>query len=855
MKKNNYFSFYFVLSALEAFGAVLWLLFLPAETANALAFGFSAPRLLLIGVLTVISLICLALAFSYNKKTKFAETIHSIFSTKWLLITSLLILLTTWIMVFLPVYQWGSLGGYKSRLLPLILFLLIAGIQTLLLGIVFRKKNNFRSISNVLKEHSGFLRRWAVFLGFLTAIIFVIAIFRIGLVPDIVYWNDINVPLLGIQIIGTVTFSIILSMVLSRTDFFAGESLTGFRRYLPDVVIFILIWSVAAVAWTQTSGPHSFFSPGPYPPNGEYYPFSDAAGYDLSAQNAVIGEGLGTQTYVDKPLYVGFLALIHLIVGSQMNMVVGLQVAVIALLPAIIYLLGNKIHSRLAGIIAAGFVIFREINNINGTLWVLSSNTKVLMTESLVSLLLALSVFFFTAWVKQTGQNRFLMAAGGSLGLAGLIRLNPFFLLPIVLVSIFLLMWRRWKQAFINCGIFVIFFAAAVLPWMIQSYIVHGNFIFFTSTVRWVVLPQRTFYALNKPTVTPENVETTPQTLVTGNRTLDRIIGVSKYVSAHFMHNMISSMAIFPLELDLNSLEKTIKSPGSYWSPEWSGDLSPGKIILLWIITAILALGLTASWTRNRWAGLMPVGFLMAYSLVTAAARTSGGRYILPADWVEMFYFSVGISQAYSWITDWWAGRKPESPVVSSDKNTLDNLSGFQTILLFLVFTLIGAIPVILDRSIPKRYETMEKSLFVEEIEKKNLLESLQITAPGLKTFLENPQAVVFRGRGLYPRYYGINDGEPDKYSEARSLPYPRLVMTVIGSQTKIKGILPLSRPPESLPNGSDVLTIGCAGELNDDWLAIVVEGQQDQVILRNPSTEWDCPVKTPECDDNRNCR
>jgi hypothetical protein len=79
--------------------------------------------------------------------------------------------------------------------------------------------------------------------------------------------------------------------------------------------------------------------------------------------------------------------------------------------------------------------------------------------------------------------------------------------------------------------------------------------------------------------------------------------------------------------------------------------------------------------------------------------------------------------------------------------------------------------------------------------------------------------------------------------------------MTVIGPQIQSEGILPLSRPPENLPNGSDVLAIGCTGEMNDDWLALVVEVPVSQVILRSPDVEWVCPIKPPVCDDNRVCQ
>ena len=60
---------------------------------------------------------------------------------------------------------------------------------------------------------------------------------------------------------------------------------------------------------------------------------------------------------------------------------------------------------------------------------------------------------------------------------------------------------------------------------------------------------------------------------------------------------------------------------------------------------------------------------------------------------------------------------------------------------------------------------------------------------------------------------------------------------------------------PDSLPNGADVTVIGCRSELNDELLAVIIEGQDGGILRRTPATTWSCPVKLPVCDDNRECR
>ena len=78
-----------------------------------------------------------------------------------------------------------------------------------------------------------------------------------------------------------------------------------------DALVFILIWVMAAVFWIKEPMPPSYFSPGPNPPTYQNYPNSDAMGYDLTAQDALIGQKYNNGKYVDKPFYAAFLTLLH----------------------------------------------------------------------------------------------------------------------------------------------------------------------------------------------------------------------------------------------------------------------------------------------------------------------------------------------------------------------------------------------------------------------------------------------------------------------------------------------------------------------------------------------------------------
>jgi len=861
MDTKRSFQVFFLIAALEAIFCVAWLGLMPAESASAVLFGYSIQRLILMTAMLLAAGAAVGGYFFSNKFSQKFLNFEKLITNRWTWLPSFAFCSAAWIAWFLPAEQWGGWAGYKVRLLPILAWIFLVAAQALILTAIYKKKiSTGTSLKDTLTA-GGLLKSWGIVIGILAVCVLIVAFFRIGLIPDIVYWNDTNVPLLGVQVCGAVAGSVIFLGLLENLGFFRINKLSIVRKKFdfPTLVLCLLLWGLTVVVWTQIEMPHSYFSPGPYPPNGEMYPFSDAEGYDTASQFAAIGEGLGTQTYIDKPLYVAFLTIIHLLVGSRMDAVVGLQVAVIALLPVVIFLLGMKLHSRSAGLLAAGFVIFREVNNIQGTLWVLSTNSRVLMSESLVTLLLAASVFFLAVWFQSTTKTHYLLASGGSLGLAALVRLNPFLLLPFAMIAVFLICWKKWRQAVVNTLLFGLIFLVAILPWTIQSWVVHDNLLFFRSTLNGVVLGQRTFYSLNQPVPKPDDtneIQPTPTAPVQPvNRTWNRVTGISRYVSAHFFHNLISAMSIFPSSLQMDSLETVIKSPDSFWSPDWSGELTTGQSILVGMNLLIIGLGIAAAWSRRKWAGLIPAGFLVVYSLATSIARTSGGRYILPADWVALFYFALGITQLLFWISHLTGIREYR---IKDEVSFLENggitsrwrMAGVIFLILFL-----GAFPVILDRVIPKRYTNSEKPALVLELENKNILPSLGITKSELDAFLLKADAVIYSGRGLYPRFYAINQGEPDRFSATRGQPFSRLVMDIIGPHKMASGVLPMESSPELLPNGADVLAIGCRGKLNDDWLALVVFSPEIHVYLRNPSTQWVCPIQLPVCDDNRNCR
>ena len=172
-----------------------------------------------------------------------------------------------------------------------------------------------------------------------------------------------------------------------------------------------------------------------------------------------------------------------------------------------------------------------------------------------------------------------------------------------------------------------------------------------------------------------------------------------------------------------------------------------------------------------------------------------------------------------------------------------------------------------MDRGIPQQFSEMSKDETLSLLRQTGMLRQTDFTAKQITAFLEQGNSRAYLGRGLYPRYYGIGQGEHsggiDAYDPAE---YPRLIFTIIGRFDK-KGIvlpwMPFSstnfRTPR-FPNATDVIVLGCqrAKQKNKDVvdaLLVVVLGDQPAIYTREPSAPLECPLPEPVCESYNNCR
>jgi hypothetical protein len=888
---------YFFLAALEVLACLVYLLLIPADPKNQVIFGYSWTRLAILSGLFIFGLTFVCLLVKSWRDHAWNEAVFRIAEDEFkqivFLFGSIIIFVFGWIGSFLPSYRVGQYEAYFIRLHPVIIWLTLLSGQTVIFFLVQRYGFRWNKFLVELKRWKTGLMATAILMGLFCLAWVTLALNKFDFITDKIHWNETGVPILGLQSLAALLISIfVLVFGVKANEWIRRQKNRDFSSILKrvDIPIFFLIWAVAVIAWLKQPMQSGYFSPGPYPPNYEYYPFSDSADYDITAQYALIGQGLDnhvfdTNAYVDKPFFSAFLVFLHALAGNNFSSAIILQVIIFASFPAILYLLGKNLHSRAAGFLIASLAIFKEINSLAANRMLQVSNSKLILTEIPTAILLALFILFFTKWSNQNRKSSpILLIAGGILGLSTLMRYNPWLLVPLVLLIVLIAYWRQWKNWFNSSILICSIVLVSIIPWIGYSYVVQRTPYYFLIPFKGSIWKFRYEPFLKKaaspsptkipstPTLpegksTPSNLDTIPiaiQSGGSGQNGLDPLIRqagvVFTFVRAHFLHNLVGSILILPTSFSMDDLSHTIKAADSYWSPTWQGQLSDENGILLAINLLLIALGIAAATARYRLAGLIPFLVYLTYNLSTALARTSGGRYLVPVDWVVYFYFAIGIIQVCIWVAGLFGRSEGETDLFAgSTDEPVSKAKGFH---LKNGYVFLGVLTISMSIALsgsffPLRYTFSDRTSLIQNLEQNGFMVQAGLSSAQIETFLQNPDAQLVTGRALYPRYYAAGNGEPEKTTQYRGMNYPRLAFTLIGPTGTDGVILPASQKGSSiaLPDSADVIVLGCNDSRDLQAAFVFVLGPTKLAYQRSPVAPLSCPLPVPVCDENKNCR
>ena len=860
---------YFSLSTIVSIGCGIYLLKIPADQKNAIWLGLSFERLLLLFLFLIITLIALFLAIRLSRRSDRSDTWHQWINKHPVLIqrSSASLAVVFGLLLICPDYRFVQFAMVYQRLRPVVLLIFWAAFSALVVFILFSRDNIRTSIRAYLRTLFG--KPFLVFFLIFIATALFIRLSGWGITAGNEAWYENAIPIQFQQVV----------LMICLGYFGAGivRKIQWRKFFRSRTVHFFSIWILAALIWSLAPMKPHFFAPGPYPPNFEFYPYSDALHNDIAAQTALFGFGFNNGGIVLKPIVTFVIYLCHILTGNAMNASLYLQSALFGVLPAILYLIASDIAGGFCGFLAAGLMILQEWNALNTT-EILTVHSRLEMSEFLSQVLFASFALFILRWYRN-GKNQivYAAAAGGMLGLLIYTRFNFLAMLPAVILYSLIVFYKHKRKALSGILIFIVSFGICTAPWLIRSYQITGTF----SPEIWgsfkaVIVDQR-LKPILQPTTSQEEIpsinateptvevapvqapakpveviqpteipgETQSATEVEESGLRFSVHPLIDTIGNHFLHNLSAILFMLPVQVQLDDLDHLYSAEDSVWQQRWNGDLTGAQVLMVVINLAILSIGLSIIWNARRWAGLSFIFLGVVYAAALGLARTSGGRYLVPLNWVIIVLFSIGIGGGFRKIN-------PEIPSGSEYTYAQYNVKGRNThsklILTMTGFCLVYCSMILIEKtSVPAIYpESQEEAITAF----KTVFPDIDWAQAEKQ--LSDGEMSLFQGNALYPRFYYFNQGEHGTDKAYVNKPYSRMVFRLLMSNDQTDVVLPLDVIPEDFPNHARISVIGCLQNSDPYFQALAIigdtDGKESFSYLRDPLQAFSCPVAEPVC-------
>jgi hypothetical protein len=893
-RKTAFYLTHVLLLFAQASIALVLLVLAPSEEKNAIFLGYSIEKLLLLSFLFgvfLLGFVLLVRFYSYRiwflkldefLTTKFSSRLRNltnILSFVFILMGFYLVMALNWESFFVLAPQetgkviplntlsvssrFRELQFYLHQLKPIIYLVIGLCIQTIifLVGLqtdfrAWKIRIRNQGLKHILWVYGFFLIIWALLNWGST-----------HFEPDFEGYSmyPVGAPILDSDVLLSIAIGMVLIGVGVAVNVFGlgtkffPKAQSNKRDRNIDIVIILIIWLITAVFWLSLPTEPNWFISEPRYPNYEYYPNSDALKHDITGQNMLLGGDLLFSGFVMfKPLYPAFLAFLYAIAGPQFERITLIQSAIFAVFPALVYLITKKIHTRLAGIIAASLIIFREVNAIILSSQITVSHSRQLMTETPAVIGIILIIWMIFGWIEEPNKKILhTLIIGGGIGLLIQVRNELIFLLPVILLFNVFIHYRFPKYWLTTSALLVTGVILFVIPWQIR--LVH-----FSGSPLWIA--RRANFILNRsevePTALPKASQDNPDSKIENQD------DVFQQFFGHLVHNQKQAFLIFPAAYrQVDSLigysvhgnikqfwhncclaENYIDRLQVFWQwLKWDGNVPKESLLAILTTLFLISVGIVKSREKSGIRALFPLFIVFAYYLLLSVFRISGGRRVQVVDWIWIIYFSIGLSQLFFWvfhflffveIPPWLAGKQKRSDddfcsrqvIRLPDNPSLNWKSVFSVSLLVFI---IGALVPIIEQIIPPRFteETQEA-----QINSVILLENGEI----IRELLENG-GVAQQGKALYPRYYAVGESEPNQ-NDDKLIQFGHLRFYLAGPYSQ-KIVLPLTDKHQfELPHYSDVLVVGCE-ENYLDALAIFVE-DENSILFRDPLPEkLVCPI------------
>jgi hypothetical protein len=842
---NKKLPLYFLFIAITAWATCLAILASPSDPKNALLFGYSLERLILAGGMILFSIPLLFLTWKLSKQPEKAQSLWLSFTNnKNLYFVAIFSFLFLFLFLLYPSYRLGRFASYVLRLQPILLWLTLTSVITLLIFIIERRQKSLWSITT---ENRISLKVGIISLIILTLIALLVIFTGIGIRRPEDYWYGAGVPVLGSQVLLSLFIGVIFAYFQIKRRIKNNLRL--------DIVFCLSLFLVTAFLWAREPILPNYFMPDTA--KNVMYPYSDSALFDTVSQFALIGQGLFNNVFLDRALYSSFLTYLYLIFGQGFEKILTVQAILFSVFPVVVYLIGKELHSRTFGITFAVLVVLRGLNAIKTAQWIDLAGPKMMTTDFPTAIGVALFLLWVIKWIKAPSKVYFAVFAGGVLGLTLMLRTHVLLLLPATILFILLFAYRtQWNIRLMGSFVLIIGMLIATTPWELRNQ-KNGYPMFYVYYSRILLILDERYQIQGESSlpnlIVDHSVDRNTKINLIKNPLQEASCDTQVCnITNHFFHNLITSFLFLPSSFMFDSLWNTVKEGAPYWQAGWTGDgitLSEGVLLLTNLF--FVSLGIGVGWAKNKWLGIFPLGIFLTYMASNSLAMTSAGRYIVPADWIICFYYILGVFQIMLWILR-LVKILPKMSEQVEVKKEAQIFNYRQTVWALGLVFLLGSLVPISEMLFEKRYEVREPQLILEDVEQNGLLSQSGFSQTELLEFLSQPQAMIVEGRALYPRYYRMGEGEPDRSTYYRYLDFSRLVFTVIGPYSvQAQGVVIAGDKPNFPIHISDVVVLGCwnttyYAPFIDAVVVFINSEEGSYVYQRLPEHPLQCPLQEP---------
>ncbi len=462
---------------------------------------------------------------------------------------------------------------------------------------------------------------------FLVTYLILVVSFKFVISPDNRFWNGAGNPIVWSQISISICFVLLISLIIKKIRNNKN------KKTILNILVIVSILFLGIVTWQWQPDYQNYFVQEPLRPNSEYYPYSDAQDFDYGGQFLEYGYGIKNYNGTTNPFTMFLTFIYHQFAGNDFIKVYQIQMIVMLMLPIGIFLIGSSLGSIEFGILSAFLVIFQESNAIQLSGSISNVHIQLLMSEIPTLLLLVWGTYSFIVALKRNQYIDYVLS-GLLLGFASLSRMNPLFVV-IAYSAILIYLIFKHQIKFNKIVTFLSSFSAIFMGWYLSLYFITGK-LFFLDKIRGVI---------NRMTAYNTSMNLLSASISPTKQFLSASFDLVYALINHFLHNLFTTFMVLPQKTTISNPINSSNLNMKFWNANvaWTGEITFLEIIILVINFSIVVYGLSQLWKKSGWKASIPLVLLFAYSASLGAARTSGGRYLTPINWVFVFYYANGI--------------------------------------------------------------------------------------------------------------------------------------------------------------------------------------------------------------------